>query len=72
MSMKKIKTTAEHTIYQKRSGRYAIKDKRKRWVRGDDKAAVLSAEGLVTKPEPKPAAVSEAPADEAAGDAAEG
>jgi len=62
MSMKKIKTTAEHTIYEKRSGRYAVKDKRKRWVRGDDKAAVLNAEGLVTKPEPKAAA--EEPAEE--------
>ena len=40
MTMKKLKSTAEHTIYEKRSGRYAVKDKRKHWVRGDDKVAV--------------------------------
>jgi len=62
--MKKIKSTAEHTIYEKRSGRYAVKDRRKRWVSGDDKVAVLSAEGLVKAPEPK--------APEPAADVAEG
>jgi hypothetical protein len=66
MTMKKLKSTAEHTIYEKRSGRYAVKDKRKHWVRGDDKVAVLAAEGLVKKAEPKPAAEAEAPAEEAA------
>jgi hypothetical protein len=54
--MKKIKSTATHTIYEKRSGRYAVKDRRKRWVLGDDKVAVLQAEGLAKAPEPKPAA----------------
>ena len=53
MSMKKVKTTAEHSIYEKRSGRYAVQDKRKRWVHGDDKVAVLSAAGLVKQPEPR-------------------
>lgn len=49
--MHKIKTTKDHTIYQKRSGRYAIKERRKRqWVRGDDKIAVLTAEGLREAP----------------------
>jgi hypothetical protein len=65
--MKKIKATAEHTIYEKRSGRYAVKDKRKRWVSGDDKVAVLSAEGLVKVPEPKAAEPEPAP-EPAAGD----
>jgi len=55
MSMKKVKTTGEHTIYEKRSGRYAVKDKRKRWVHGDDKVAVLSAEGLLKKRAPEQA-----------------
>lgn len=53
--MKKLKTTSDHTIYEKRSGRYAVKDRRKRWVQGDDKVAVLKAEGLLKTPEPRPA-----------------
>lgn len=52
--MKKLKTTSDHTIYEKRSGRYAVKDRRKRWVQGDDKVAVLKAEDLLKTPEPKP------------------
>lgn len=55
MNMKKVKTTGEHTIYEKRSGRYAVKDKRKRWVHGDDKVAVLGAEGLLKKRAPEQA-----------------
>ena len=51
--MKKLKTTSDHTIYEKRSGRYAVKDKRKRWVQGDDKVAILRTEGLLKTPEPK-------------------
>lgn len=54
--MKRIAKTDEHTIYEKRSGRYAVKDKQKRWVRGDDKLAVLNAQGLVKAPAPKAAA----------------
>jgi hypothetical protein len=73
MSMKKVKTTDEHSIYEKRSGRYAVQDKRKRWVHGDDKVAVLSAAGLVKQPEPKPAAAESAESAEATSeDAAEG
>jgi len=53
--MKKIKSTPQHTIYEKRSGRYAVKDRRKRWVQGDDKVAILNAEGLVKAPAPKSA-----------------
>ncbi len=65
--MKKLKTTSDHhTIYEKRSGRYAVKDRRKRWVQGDDKVAVLSAEGFLKTPEPK-AAPAEPEADSAEG-----
>ena len=71
MSMKKVKTTGEHSIYEKRSGRYAVQDKRKRWVHGDDKVAVLSAAGLVKQPEPKPAAAEES-AEATSEDVAEG
>lgn len=70
--MKKLKTTSDHTIYEKRSGRYAVKDRRKRWVQGDDKVAVLRAEGLLKTPEPKAApAEPEADSAEGAEDAAE-
>jgi hypothetical protein len=62
--MKKIKSTAEHTIYAKRSGRYAVKDRRKRWVLGDDKVAVLESEGLMKTPEPKAPAAESAAADD--------
>ncbi|WP_462322007.1 hypothetical protein [Halochromatium sp.] len=64
--MKKLKTTSDHTIYQKRSGRYAVKDRRKRWVQGDDKVAVLRTEGLLKTPEPK-AAPAESEAESAEG-----
>jgi len=66
--MKKLKTTSDHTIYEKRSGRYAVKDRRKRWVQGDDKVAVLRAEGLLKTPEPKAPAAE--PDDETTGAAA--
>lgn len=65
--MKKLKTTGNHTIYEKRSGRYAVKDRKKRWVQGDDKVAVLREEGLLKTPEPKaPAAEPDAETTDAA------
>ena len=54
--MKKIKQTNEYGIFQKRSGRYAVRDAKKHWVHGEDKTKVLLAEGLMKLPEPKPAA----------------
>jgi hypothetical protein len=65
--VKKIKQTNEYGIFQKRSGRYAVRDVKKQWVHGEDKTKVLLAEGLVKLPEPKPAAPAEpeeAPASE--------
>ena len=66
--MKKIKKTNEYGIFQKRSGRYAVRDTKKQWVHGEDKTKVLLAEGLMKLPEPKPAAREEAPAAEASED----
>jgi hypothetical protein len=54
--MKRVKITSDHRIFQKRSGRYAVQDKNKRFVHGDDKTKVLLEAGLVTVPEPKPKA----------------
>lgn len=51
--MKEIKRTKEHRILQKRSGRYAVLDPRKGPINGDDKAAILVAEGLVAAPKQK-------------------
>jgi len=64
--MEQVKQTDTHRIYKKRSGRHAVKDvKSKKWVNGDDKAAVLRAEGLIEPPKVK------APAPAEAADAAE-
>jgi len=60
--MKVLKKTAEYTVYQKRSGRYAVVDADKNTVNGDEKVAILIAEGFVTQAAPK---VEEAPAEEA-------
>ena len=65
--MKEIKTSGEYKIYEKRSGRHAVKDKNKQYVNGDEKAKILADAGLITIPEPKPQPVEEeAPAEEAA------
>lgn len=63
--MKKLKKTGEYSIFQKRSGRYAVRDTNKQWIHGEDKTKLLLAEGLIQIPEPKPAAPPETPAEEA-------
>ena len=65
--MKEVQTSGDYKIYEKRSGRYAVKGSDKKYVNGDEKAKVLADAGLVTIPEPKAAPVEdEAPAEEAA------
>ena len=65
--MKEVQTSGDYKIYEKRSGRYAVKDNDKNYVNGDEKAKILADAGLVTIPEPKAAPVEEeAPAEEAA------
>ena len=39
--MKVIKKTKEYVIYQKASGRYAVKDADKKWVNADEKVRIL-------------------------------
>jgi hypothetical protein len=53
--MKQVKKTPDHQIYQKRSGRYAVKDRTKRWIHGDDKVKVLLEAGLISMTAKKPA-----------------
>ena len=57
--MKVVKKTKEYTVYQKGSGRFAVKNSEHNWVNGDDKVAILQAEGLVKKVAPAPAPVVE-------------
>ena len=51
--MEVIKKTAEYTIYQKRSKKYAIKDASRRWISGDEKVKILVSEKLLDIPMPK-------------------
>ncbi|MDA8782789.1 hypothetical protein N9N16_06310, partial [Porticoccaceae bacterium] len=62
--MKVIKKTKEYVVYQKSSGRYAVKDANKQWVNADEKIAILLAEGLIKAVMPAAPAVEEAPAEE--------
>ena len=47
------KKTKTHKIFKRNDGRYAVKTSKGKPVNGDDKIAILLAEGLVTAPEPK-------------------
>lgn len=60
--MKELKKTAEYTVFQKGSGRYAVRGRNKQWLHGEDKEQVLLAEQLITRPRPKAAAAPETPA----------
>jgi hypothetical protein len=77
--MKVLKKTDDYTVYQKRSGRYAVVGADKKNINGEDKVKILVAEGIVKQavaaPEPEvveeateevtEAAAEEAPAEEA-------
>ncbi|MFD2110477.1 hypothetical protein [Thiorhodococcus fuscus] len=63
--MQQIKKTAEYTLFQKKSGRYAVKGKDKKWIGGEAKQQILVDEKLITLPEPKAAPEPEAEANEA-------
>jgi len=65
--MKVVKKTADYTVYQKRSERYAVRNQDNAWINGDEKITILLAEGLIKTSVPKPAEA-EPVADEAAGD----
>ncbi len=65
--MKEIKSSGDYKIFEKKSGRYAVKDGNKKYVNGDDKAKILADAGLVTIPVAKPK--DPEPAEEAAAEA---
>jgi hypothetical protein len=66
MGMKLVKKTADYSIYRRGDDRYAVKDAQKQPVNGDDKTAILLAEGLITAPAPKAPEPEEEPAEAAA------
>ena len=75
--MKVVKRTADYTVYQKRSERYAVQGPDKARINGYDKAKILLDEGLIKavlskpEPEPEPAAEEAAAAEDAPEAAAE-
>lgn len=68
--MQVVTRTDEYTIYKKRNQRYAVRNKDREWVRGDDKVAVLLAHNLIEAPTPKAPEQPEEP-EAAAGEEAE-
>ena len=64
--MKVIKKTKDYIVYQKSSGRYAVKDSNRNWVNADEKIKILLAEGLIKAVMPAEPVVEEAPAEEVA------
>ena len=69
--MEIVKQTDEYTIFKKRSSRYAVQGKDKKWVNGEEKARILAAEELIKLSAPNPdTASSDAEAGEEAAEAA--
>jgi hypothetical protein len=72
--MESVKKTEEYEIVKKRSGRYAVRDAKRNWLKGDEKVKILLAEKLIKAPVPKskePEPVPEASAPEGSTDAAD-
>jgi len=63
MAMTLVKKTAEYSIFKRKDGRFAVKSANKDAINGDEKARILSEEGLITV---AAAPVEEAPVEEAA------
>ena len=69
-ALKLVKASDKYNIYKKRSGRYGVKDMKRKWINGEEKAKILSEAGLITAPkakapEPEPEPVVEAAAEDA-------
>ncbi len=62
--MEVMKKAKNFTIYKKRSGRYGVRNTQGKWINGEEKAKILSDEGLLKAATPKKAekATEEAPA----------
>lgn len=66
--METVKATKEFKIFKKRNGRYSVKNDKGKWINGEEKVKILSAEGLIKVSIPKK--VEEPPAEEAPDEAA--
>ncbi len=66
--MEKVKATKDFKIFKKRNGRFGVKNEKGKWINGEDKVKILSAEGLIKVSIPKK--VEEPPAEEAPVEAA--
>ena len=51
--MKLVKKAEEYTVFQKRSGRYAVRTSERAWVNGPDKITILLEAGLIKASLPK-------------------
>jgi len=58
--VEKVQQAGDYSIYQKRSGRYAVRDKNKCWVNAEEKTKILLDAGLINICPPKLAAADEA------------
>lgn len=67
--MKLVKKTAEYSIFERKDKRHAVRSTTFKWINGEEKVTILQKEGLLKKPEPKPAEP-EAEANEESTDAA--
>lgn len=63
--METVKTTENYTIFKKRSGRFGVKASNKKWINGEEKAKILSDEGLIKLSVAAEKPAEEAPAQEA-------
>ena len=57
--MKELKKTGEYTIFEKKSGRYAVKNADRKIVSAEEKQKVLLEAGLIKLSEPKAVAPAE-------------
>jgi hypothetical protein len=72
--MQQVKKTEDFTIFQKRSGRYAVQGKDKKWINGDNKTRILLDAALIKPPltkAPEPESLAESEGAEGAADQAE-
>jgi hypothetical protein len=64
--METVKSTENYTIFKKRSGRFGVKGSNRKWINGEEKAKILSEEGLIKLSVAAEKPAEEAPAEEAA------
>jgi hypothetical protein len=64
--METVKATENYTIFKKRSGRYGVKGSNRKWINGEEKAKILSEEGLIKLSVAAEKPAEEAPAEEEA------